>query len=254
MAKVKWNCVVLVDAIALQRGYAAPGETCTIPGIGDVSIDWAKHLMGDQIFEILAHNGTDIVTYASSTRHRPRAVELAINIRDRGCIVPGCTDHLRVEYDHRDNYADTHRTDYHSLGQLCPRHHYEKTHLGARLERHDNQWWWYPPPPPGATTTNDGDPNTDSDPNTDGATNGTDDPTVPWRAPIGEHLTTWNLDHAPDNGSDGEAGPATDEGTGSGTDHEAEPVSGDGKRDDPSDSRPADQDDPGPPTLFGDAA
>jgi hypothetical protein len=213
VGKVDWDVVVLVDAIALQRGYAAPGETCTIPGVGDVSVTWAKALLGDRVFEVLAHNGTDITTYATSTRHRPRPVELAIAVRDRACIVPGCHHDRHIEYDHRDNYADTKRTDYQNLGLLCIRHHDEKTHRGARLERIDDHWIWHPPPRPEPTDepatpkataaastrrpdTPDPphnhlrdvaviDPNEPSEPS---------DPTGPWRAPVGEHLTVWNLD------------------------------------------------------------
>ena len=163
VSKVDWDVVILVDAIALQRGYAAPGETCTIPGVGDVSVPWAKQVLGDAVFEVLVHNGTDITTYASSTRHRPRPVELAVTIRDRACIVAGCHHDRHTEYDHRDNYADTKRTDYQNLGLLCTRHHDEKTHRGARLERIDDHWIWHPPPRP--EPTDNPDPNTPHDPN-----------------------------------------------------------------------------------------
>jgi len=217
--------IVLVDAVALLRGYAAPGETCTIPGVGDVSVAWAKQIADSGIFEVLVHNGVDIVTYASSTRHRPRPVEIAVKTRDRTCIVPGCRRVQRVEYDHRTNYSETRRTDYKTLGLLCGHHHDEKTHRGARLERHGNEWWWYPPP--------------DTDTHTTTATRGPDapiDPTVPWRAPVGEHLTLWNPDHLPTPTAGTATGTESDNG-----DH-------------PNDNTSGDPDDPGPPTLFGDAA
>jgi hypothetical protein len=210
VGKVDWDVVVLVDAIALQRGYAAPGETCTIPGVGDVSVTWAKALLGDRVFEVLAHNGTDITTYASSTRHRPRPVELAVAVRDRACIVPGCHHDRHIEYDHRDNYADTKRTDYQNLGLLCIRHHDEKTHRGARLERIDDHWIWHPPPRPeptdepatpkataAASTRRPDTPDPPHNHDRDVAVidpNAPSDPTGPWRAPVGEHLTLWNLD------------------------------------------------------------
>ena len=222
--KVDWAAIVLVDAVALLRGYAAPGETCTIPGVGDVSVAWAKQIVDRGIFEVLVHNGTDIVTYASSTRYRPRAVEIAVKTRDRTCIVPGCRRIQRVEYDHRTNYSETKRTDYHSLGLLCEHHHDEKTHRGARLERHGNEWWWYPPPQPDTdTTTATRDPHAPID------------PTVPWRAPVGEHLTHWNPDHLPNPAATG-----SDQADGAGGE--------------PNDTTSGGPDDPGPPTLFGDAA
>lgn len=63
-----------------------------------------------------------------------------------------------------------------NLNGLCDVHHDEKTHRGARLEVTDTERrWWPPPSPPGS---------------------------VPWCAPIGEHLSRWNLDHPPDESHD----------------------------------------------------
>ena len=243
---VKYTVIVLVDAIALRRGYAAPGETCCIEGVGDVSVTWANQIVGAGFFELLVHDGVDIVTYASSTRHRPRPVAIAVKTRDRTCIVPGCRRVQRVEYDHRTNFSETKRTDYKALGLLCQHHHDEKTHRGARLERHDNEWWWYPPPDthtapdpatcnPDAAASTTGDPNTlpDHDPNAAAGKAGdtTFNPNGPWRAPVGEHLTHWNLDHLPNPVADGSADQG-DQGS--------------------SDCGDPGCDDPEPPTLFGD--
>jgi hypothetical protein len=152
----------------------------------------------------------------------------------------------RVEYDHRTNFSETKRTDYKALGLLCQHHHDEKTHRGARLERHDNEWWWYPPPDthtapdpatcnPNAAPSTTGDPNTppDHDPNAAAGKAGdtTFNPNGPWRAPVGEHLTHWNLDHLPNPVADGSADQG-DQGS--------------------SDCGDPGCDDPEPPTLFGD--
>ena len=40
--RVKFNVCVLVDAIALKRGYATATETCEIPGFGPVDVDWVQ--------------------------------------------------------------------------------------------------------------------------------------------------------------------------------------------------------------------
>jgi hypothetical protein len=231
VGRVDWDVVVLVDAIALQRGYAAPGETCTIPGVGDVSVPWAKQVLGDRVFEVLVHNGTDITTYATTTRHRPRPVELAVTVRDRNCIVAGCHHDRHTEYDHRDNYADTKRTDYQNLGLLCVRHHDEKTHRGARLERIDDHWIWHPPPM-----------GRDHDSGGDAA--------GPWSAPVGEHLTNWNLDRPPDPPSPHPQTITAPVGDGDG-DSDSD---SDGDSDQSNRGTPGRPDDPGPPTLFGDAA
>jgi hypothetical protein len=116
--KVDWNVCVLVDGIALQRGYAAAGETCMIPGLGDVPVDWVRSILPLNVFEVLVHNSHDITTYASSTRYTPRPIKVAINVRDHECVVPGCHRKRRTERDHRENFADTHRTTYDDLALL----------------------------------------------------------------------------------------------------------------------------------------
>ena len=179
---VNWNAIILIDGIALARDYAAPGETCRIPGLGDVSVDWVRSILPDALVDVVVHNGVDITTYASATRYTPRAIKVAVNVRDGfSCVVRGCHRNRRVERDHRDEFAATHDTSYANLGLLCDRHHDEKTHRGARLERHRNEWWWYPPPTPAST-------NAPHDPTA---------PIEPWRSPVGETLTRWNLDQRP---------------------------------------------------------
>ena len=37
-----WTAHVLVDHEALKRGHAIEGETCEIPGVGPVSVDWVR--------------------------------------------------------------------------------------------------------------------------------------------------------------------------------------------------------------------
>jgi hypothetical protein len=179
--KIDWSVVVLVDGIALRRGWAAPGETCEIPGIGPVSVPWVQSLLPQAQVEMLVHDAVDIRAYATSTRHRPRAVELAVHVRDRDCNRPGCHRDV-AELDHTRDFAATHHTCTYSLGGLCNHDHDEKTHRGAHLERHDPDWHWWPP---GA------DPAVDP----------------PERTPVGRHLTAWNLDHPPgdphDPGDDG---------------------------------------------------
>jgi hypothetical protein len=181
-------CVV-VDAIALARGFVASGETCEIPGVGPVDVAWARRVMGEAVFDVVIHDGVDIVAFASTTRHVPRAVKVALEVRDRGCVVPNCHHDQRLERDHREDFADTHDTSYRNLGRLCDVHHLEKTAKGARLERHGDEWWWYPPPDPA-------DPH---DPRP---------PVEPWRGPVGEHLTHWNLDHLPGDPPRLDLGPA----------------------------------------------
>jgi len=123
-------CVV-VDAIALQRGWAASGETCEIPGVGPVEVAWARRLMGDGVFDVVVH----IVDFE-----------------------PG------------------HDTSYANLRQNCGTDHEDKTQGRMHVEGRGDLWWFTPT----------------------GDAGGTGAPPQPRTAPVGEHLSRWNLDHLPD--------------------------------------------------------
>ena len=169
--KVDWNLVILVDGIALKRGYAAPGETCEIPGIGTIPVAWIQALLPSVHTEMLIHDSVDIRAYATTTRHRTRPVDLSVRVRDRDCTVPRC-HHDISELDHITDYADTHDTSVVNVHGMCTANHDDTTYRDATFTRNDTHWNWWPP---------------GTDPET----------TPPMTAPIGAHLTTWNLDHLP---------------------------------------------------------
>ncbi len=169
--KVNWNLVVLVDGIALKRGWAAPGETCEIPGIGPIPVTWIRRLLPQLHAELLIHDSVDIRAYATTTRHRTRPVDLAVRVRDRCCTVPHC-HHEMSELDHIVDYAEVHETSVDAIHGMCNRDHDDKTYRGATFRRTESHWQHWPA--------------------------GTDpDSTPPQTAPIGAHLTTWNLDQLP---------------------------------------------------------
>ena len=158
--------MVLVDGIALKRGYVSTGERCEIIGVGPVDIDWVKQLLPDAIVHALVHDGVDITTYASATRSIRKAVRLAVNARDQFCVVRGCRQRRRTHHDHRQGFADGGAGSSHNLNVLCVFHHNQKTRAGARLERHGHQWHWYPP-----------------------------NAATPWISPVGAELTLWDARH-----------------------------------------------------------
>ncbi len=177
-SRVKWNVTVLVDAIALQRGYATASETCEIPGFGPINVDVARQILPDAMVDVLVHDLVDIKAYATLTRYRRVALDKALQARDRRCVVPSCKRRGHLQVDHRHDHAKGGPTSYDNLAFLCEVHHHEKTHLGARLERVDDEWHWYPPPPaPGQPRPPPG--------------------TIPWRAKVGQHLTAFDLTNPP---------------------------------------------------------
>ncbi len=189
--RVKWNVSVLVDGIALKRGYATARETCEIVGVGPVDVEWVSRILPEALVDVLVHDLVDIRAHATLTRHRRKAVEKAIRARDRRCVVPGCRRKRRLQADHRHDFAKRGPTSGANLELLCEGHHAEKTYRGARIERTDTEWLWYPPPPaPGEPEPPPG--------------------SIPWRAPIGAHLTAFDLDDLtdldPDSGTTGPEG------------------------------------------------
>ena len=178
-SRFKWNVCILIDGIALQRGHATATETSEIPGIGPVDVAWVSRLLPHAIVDVLVHDLVDIKAHATLTRHRRKALDTALRARDRRCVVPGCRRRRRLQADHRHDFARGGETSGANLELLCEVHHADKTHRGARIERTHTQWLWYPPPPPAP-----GQPQPPPG-------------SIPWRAPIGEHLTPFDLDELP---------------------------------------------------------
>ncbi|MGZ4682514.1 MAG: HNH endonuclease signature motif containing protein, partial [Acidimicrobiales bacterium] len=170
---------VLVDAIALKRGYATASETCEIPGFGPVDVNWVSRILPDSMIDVLVHDLVDIQAHATLTRHRRKALDQALRARDRRCVVAGCRRKRMLQADHRHDFAQHGPTSAANLERLCQIHHREKTHRGARIERVDDEWHWYPPPPaPGEPHPPPG--------------------SIPWRSPVGEHLTAFDLTDLPE--------------------------------------------------------
>ena len=178
--RVKWTVTILVDAIALKRGYATASETCEIPGVGPVDARWVSRILPDAMVDVLVHDLKDIRSYATITRKRKKALDRALKARDRRCVVPGCRRRIRLEADHRHDFAKLGPTSGANMQMLCPKHHDEKTHRGARIVRTDAEWHWYPPrPKPGEPEPSPG--------------------SIPWKASIGEHLNPFDLTDLPDD-------------------------------------------------------
>ena len=55
---------VVIDHAALVRGYTVDGETCEIPGVGPVSVEWVRSLLGTAFVTAIIKKGKDIATVA----------------------------------------------------------------------------------------------------------------------------------------------------------------------------------------------
>lgn len=140
------DVLVRVDAAALVRGARADGETCEIQGVGPVSVEAARGLLGEGFLTCLVTDGADIKTVTSTTRVVPARVHKALLLRDPTCVVPGCGATSHLEIDHwRYDFAHGGLSALANLCRLCAPHHRLKTRTGWRLSGGPGRWRWMPP-------------------------------------------------------------------------------------------------------------
>jgi hypothetical protein len=118
---------VVVDHGALVRGDVTPGERCEIPGVGPVSVQWARQLLGDAFVTAVVKKGTDITTVAHFGRHIPAELQTAMIVGGRECEVEGCHHRGYLERDHTVDHALGGPTAAENLGWLCYVHHLRKS-------------------------------------------------------------------------------------------------------------------------------
>ena len=141
-----------VDLDALRRGSVGDGGICEIPGVGPVSVQVARELMGDALCDLVITNGVDVTTVCRLGRSLPTVLTTAITERDQHCVVPGCGVALGLERDHwQVDFAKGGVASMDNLARLCKHHHQLKTHHGFTLTGGPGQWEWIPPDTPTVT-------------------------------------------------------------------------------------------------------
>ena len=144
--KGKVSMHIRADLGALRRGSLVPGEMCEIPGVGPVSVEWARAQLGEALCDLVITDGVDVSTVVRLGRHIPAPLMAAILERDQHCVVPDCHKRLGLEHDHwQVAYADGGEVSYDNIARLCSHHHYLRTHQGFRLSRAAGEWRWDPP-------------------------------------------------------------------------------------------------------------
>jgi hypothetical protein len=145
-ARFSTTTMVRVDAAALRRGSLEPGETCEIAGVGPVSVDTARELLGEGWFRLLVTDGADVTTMTSRTRSVRARIETALLERDRTCVVPGCDVSIGLETHHwRRDYALDGPTELDNLCRICSIHHDMASSGGWRLAGGPGAWSWEAP-------------------------------------------------------------------------------------------------------------
>jgi hypothetical protein len=132
---------VLVDLPSLLDGKTTPGGICEIPGVGPVPVAHARRVLSHGLLQLVITDGVDVQTVVSTTRHVPKALKIAIAVRDRTCKIRGCDCDRMLERHHTHPYEKSHRTTYKELGNLCPKHHDLVAHKGYTTTDNDDGTW-----------------------------------------------------------------------------------------------------------------
>jgi hypothetical protein len=122
--------VVTLEAQALERNARA-GLAAYRAG-GRLTSEQARRLACDSALVVMLKDGTEILDVGRSTRTVPRGIRRALLARDRGCAMPGCTEHRprKLHAHHVWHWADGGPTALDNLILLCKAHHHLIHHNG----------------------------------------------------------------------------------------------------------------------------
>jgi len=122
--------VLQIDWSALVRGTTEDGETCEIAGLGPVSVETAREMLGESILKLVITKGVDVVNVTHLGRGPKTAQKVALLWQLPERNREGCNRTARVEYDHRDAYRITKHTRLDELDPACKPDHDLKTYHG----------------------------------------------------------------------------------------------------------------------------
>ncbi len=128
----RYLALLRIDLDALTRGAAEGDETCEITGIGPIPVRVARELLGESIIKLVVTRGVDVANVTHLGRGPTAAQRIALLWQSPACSVEGCA-RTRVEIDHREPWAATHRTRLDRLDPLCAHHHDQKHRRGWAL-------------------------------------------------------------------------------------------------------------------------
>ncbi|HYD09754.1 MAG TPA: hypothetical protein VEA78_06600, partial [Acidimicrobiales bacterium] len=134
------EAIVMVNLETLQRGHVHDDETCEIPGVGPVSVDTARDLLGDALLRIVITDGIDVQTVVHAGRCASDAQKTAIQVRQRGqCVRPGCSKPIS-QIDHIEGWTITGPVTIDQLAGLCDLDHVLKTNERHTYRRTEHGW------------------------------------------------------------------------------------------------------------------
>jgi hypothetical protein len=126
--------IVRVDLPAMVRGTTEPGEICEIAGYGPIPVTEAKRLLPGAFLALVLTKGKQVVNVTHLGRKFTEFQTTALEWTGPECTVLGCTASVRLEKDHRSDWAATKVTRADDADRFCHHHHDLKTRFGFQLE------------------------------------------------------------------------------------------------------------------------
>ena len=141
--------IVRIDHTALVRGRCLQGDTCEIAGIGPVPVTTVREWMDDAFIAAVLTKGEDVQRVVHLGRKFKATQRTALQWQDPICARKGCSNRLRLEYDHFEDWATTHTTTVKAAKRFCDACHQLKS-AGWRVSDPDanGECVFTPPPSP----------------------------------------------------------------------------------------------------------
>jgi hypothetical protein len=131
--RARYLAILRIDVEALVRGSSKGDETCEIAGLGPIPASTARDLLSESILKLVITKGSDVINVTHLGRGPNTAQKIALLWQQPACSRKGCGRKARLQYDHRDEWRNVHRTELHNLDPLCGPDHHLKTHQGWAL-------------------------------------------------------------------------------------------------------------------------
>jgi hypothetical protein len=131
-ATIRNLTVLRIDLEALTRGHTEPGETCEVAGLGPISVESAREMLGDSIVKLVITKGVDVRNVTHLGRGPNVAQKIALLWEQPVCIREGCNNKARLEYNHAYGveYRRTKHTRLDETEPTCNRDHDLQTYDG----------------------------------------------------------------------------------------------------------------------------
>jgi hypothetical protein len=140
--------LVRVDHAALVRGQVERDEVCEITGLGPIPVRVARELLGDAVVKLVLTKGVDVANVTHLGRGPTVAQKIAMWWKTPQCTSLDCTRVQRIQFDHRQEWRQTHHTRLDEGDGLCAHCHDLKTRRGWALVEGEGKRPLVPPDDP----------------------------------------------------------------------------------------------------------